>query len=612
MDRRRDVWLLIVLLGTHLYLGNEFRAFANPNVHSRVYLTLAVADHGTLAIDQCVERYGPVQDIAAYGGKTFSDKPPGYSILLTPIAWALRHTVAAGADAREMAIWLRVLGVSIPVALFWYLTRGYWIGVAGDRRLGLMVVLAGALGTNFFIYATQLFSHALAGVLIFLAYRDAAERSMGRAARCGLLLALAFSVDYIVAPAVVVISLFSVLNRSQALVRGAAALFGAALPIAVMWMAYNQACFGSPIRFSYLSHADAQYRPLIEGGWLGMYPPRLQGLLGLTVLPPYGLAVLSPFLVLAPLGWWRMWKIAAERGGAMAGAATFVGVMIFAATLVDWRGGWAVSARYLTPTIPILLVGVAAAIRPDSARAARFFFRVGAAVGLVQVTLIAVTFPDCAPTFRDPPYDMAIPLLRSGCVNGTLWDSAAPAAALLPFAGVMMGTAGWILFGAGWAGIATVGVVCAAQLLMGVRPDYERRLMLADAMWRMGYVCKSDAARAQLHAETLARDPKNAFDLTELAWLRASSPCSEVRDGAKAIELAERLMGVVGQDRADLLDLRAAAYAERGLYDEADRDAQSAILMLDRSGDRSSRERLVAKQAGYRVGRPWRRPAIGR
>ncbi len=612
MEKRRDLWLLFVLLGSHFYLLNEFRAFANPNVHSRVYLTLAIVDHHTLAIDDCIARYGPVQDVAAHADRTFSDKPPGYSVMLAPLAWLLRHTVATGADARGMAIWLRILGVSLPAVLFWYLTRGYWIELAGDRRLGLAVVMAGALGTNFFIYATQLFSHALAGMLLFLAYRAASGRSFGQAARCGLLLALAFSIDYITAPAVLVLLVFAITIRNGARWRGTAALLVAAMPVAALWMIYNQLCFGSPVRFSYLSHAAAEYRPLIDRGWFGMYPPRLEGLLGLTVLPPHGIAVLSPFLLLAPLGWWRMRNSPSERGCALACAATFITTALFAATLVDWRGGWSVSARYLTPTIPLLLVGVAAAIRPANARATRIAFRAGAALGILQVALIAVTFPDCAPTFHDPPYDMAIPLLRAGCVNGAIWDSSAPPAAMLPFASLMLGVASWIILPARWLGAAVVAVTVTGQVFIGLHLDYARRLMVADAMWRMGYVCKSDAARAQLHAETLSKDPKNVFDLTELAWLRAASPCDEVRNANQAIELAERLSQIVGEERPGVLDLRGAACAEAGRFDQATAFADRAVRIAEQTGDRAMVDQLQSKRAAYQRNRPWRRPAVGR
>lgn len=612
MKPPRDLWLLFLLLGTHLYLGNEFRAFANPNVHSRVYLTLAIADHGAFAIDRCIERYGPVQDIAVCGGHTFSDKPPGHSVILAPIAWIIRNTFGADADARTMAIWLRTFGISIPAALFWYFTRGYWIAQAGDRRLGLSVLLAGALGTNFFIYSTQLFSHALAGILIFLALRDATEQSIPRAARCGFFLAVALTIDYIVAPAVLVLTLIAMFVRRRYLIRAGGAMLATSLPIALCWMAYNRACFDSLVRFSYLHHADAQYRPLIERGWLGMYPPRLSGILGLTVLPPHGLFILSPFLAIAPIGWCRMRSAADQRGPAAACTMTFLATLIFAATLVDWRGGWSVSARYLAPTVPLLMIGVAAAVRAHGTRASRWFLRAFAAIGIIQVTVIALTFPDCAPIFRNPPYDLAIPLLRAGCFNGVLWNSAITPAALIPFAAAMAAVAVWILLPNRWPGFLSVAIVIAAQWLAGAHGDYGRDLMLADAMWRMGYYCQSDTALARLHANTLAHDPNNLFDLRQLTWLRAASPCDDVRDPVQAKQLADHLVSVAGAADADAQDASAAAYAASGDFDAAVLAINRAIAAASRSENQVVLKQMADRRAAYKAGKAWRRPVVGR
>src|SRR5262249_21727362 len=191
--------------------------------------------------------------------------------------------------------------------------------------------------------------------------------------------------------------------------------------------------------------ADPHYRSAYQLGFAGVNRPDGLALPGMTILPPHGMALLSPFLILAPLGWWRMWRQPATRGNAVVCTLVCVATGLFISTLVDWRGGWSVSVRYLVTVLPFALEGVAAAIAPREARPARFIFVAGAIVGIVQTALAAVTFPNFPPNFRDPCFDLAIPLLLRGCVNGTLRNSAAPPAELIPFAALMLIAIGWIV-----------------------------------------------------------------------------------------------------------------------------------------------------------------------
>ncbi len=113
-----------------------------------------------------------------------------------------------------------------------------------------------------------------------------------------------------------------------------------------------------------------------------------------------------------------------------------------------------------------------------------------------------------------------------------------------------------------------------------------------------------DALEVLQRASRLA--PNNTSILAALAWLLATSPDSALRDGLRAVELAER--AVAGANRSDLrvLESLAAAYAEAGRFDRAVAVAEQA-LELARSArqDRLVRQ-IQARLELYRAHRPYR------
>jgi hypothetical protein len=115
-------------------------------------MTLSIVDHGTLSIDSYLP-YEDTQDKAFFAGHYYSDKVPGLTVWLVPFAWDLRHILPRTPDPEAMIIALRYFGLALPMVAFWWLACAELERVTGSRRTALALVLAGALGTNFFIYA---------------------------------------------------------------------------------------------------------------------------------------------------------------------------------------------------------------------------------------------------------------------------------------------------------------------------------------------------------------------------------------------------------------------------------------------------------------------------
>lgn len=84
----------------------------------------------------------------------------------------------------------------------------------------------------------------------------------------------------------------------------------------------------------------------------------------------------------------------------------------------------------------------------------------------------------------------------------------------------------------------------------------------------------------------------------------ATAPDSTVRDGARALLLAEQLVAWRSDDAA-YLDTFAAAFAELGRFEDAVRTEQRAVGRLGRGSLRDEYRRHLK---GYENKKPWREP----
>jgi hypothetical protein len=82
------------------------------------------------------------------------------------------------------------------------------------------------------------------------------------------------------------------------------------------------------------------------------------------------------------------------------------------------------------------------------------------------------------------------------------------------------------------------------------------------------------------YTEVLRLDPESDGALNNLAWIRATHPQAEFRDGAEAVRLAERACRVDRYHEPMFMGTLAAAYAEAGRFAEA-------VVMATRARDRA-------------------------
>jgi tetratricopeptide (TPR) repeat protein len=106
--------------------------------------------------------------------------------------------------------------------------------------------------------------------------------------------------------------------------------------------------------------------------------------------------------------------------------------------------------------------------------------------------------------------------------------------------------------------------------------------------------------------KSLEIDPHQMNAAPNLAWILATSPEPATRDGAKAVELAERVLQHAGHPNAIVLRTLAAAYAESGRFPDAINAAEQASQLAMAQGNVGLAEDLQRCIANYRMGRPLR------
>ncbi len=116
------------------------------------------------------------------------------------------------------------------------------------------------------------------------------------------------------------------------------------------------------------------------------------------------------------------------------------------------------------------------------------------------------------------------------------------------------------------------------------------------------------------HAEAIADfgaalklQPEDDGLLNNFAWVLATSPEDNVRDGQRAVELATKAAELSSYTVPHILSTLAAAYAETGDFDAAKKWSAKAVEL---SADDATKEQLAKELASYEEGKPWRESQV--
>jgi hypothetical protein len=360
---RRSLLLAVFLAGAALAYGSLLQpAGCNQTAHYALVQSLA---RGTPRIDRYHQE---TCDTAYVAGHYFAAKAPGLALATLPWFEALRLAGLVPGNPR--------LGARYPLAMIALPRRALWeVGLFGavlpalvllllvrvvvDRILpgfGLPVAALTGLGTLILPFATVLFAHVLGTCLAFGAFALLFLRR--RAFAAGLLAGLAICVDLplgIVAAALAVYAW----RRAPRFVSGAAV---GVLPL----LGFDAWAFGNPLRLSYANavlHGGRSGHDVLGAnsrGFFGIGVPSLHAGIEL-LLSPRGLVVLSPVLLAALGGLWRL-RGRGFRSEAQLALAVFIAFLVYDAGYYLPFGGYVPGPRFLIATIPFLALGLAVAL----------------------------------------------------------------------------------------------------------------------------------------------------------------------------------------------------------------------------------------------------------
>ena len=134
-----------------------------------------------------------------------------------------------------------------------------------------------------------------------------------------------------------------------------------------------------------------------------------------------------------------------------------------------------------------------------------------------------------------------------------------------------------------------------------MQQDNENRFALrglADAQLSVG-----DHAKAKENYErAIEIEPEDDHVLNNLAWLLATSPEMEIRDGKRAIELGLKACELTDYKQAHILSTLAAGYAETGDFENARKWSEKAVEL----GKEDTIEDLKKELESYKQDKPWR------
>jgi len=110
--------------------------------------------------------------------------------------------------------------------------------------------------------------------------------------------------------------------------------------------------------------------------------------------------------------------------------------------------------------------------------------------------------------------------------------------------------------------------------------------------------------------KVLSVEPDNGNAMSNLAWVFATSPDQSIRNGSKAVQLAEQAVRISGGRIAILFRTLAAAYAENDRFVDAIQAAQRGIALANSQGNSGLATELQGSIALYQERKPLRDPSL--
>ncbi|MFN6965011.1 MAG: hypothetical protein ACK4S4_14775 [Pyrinomonadaceae bacterium] len=393
-------------LALAIYLLPMFPHGGSDNELTRWATAASLVEKGSFDIGWTAPLVGPNVDTSTIDGRYYSNKAPAPAVIAAPV-YALMRIFVGPPDASNIRIsWfaMRLVISTLPLLLLaWWLLR---------NGAGEMPVAALLFATPLFVYGLLLFSHVLAAVAIYFAFRLLFDETRGSPRECaiaGSLCGLAVLSEF---PAVFATAVFAVgilVTGTDARLRRILNFVLGGVPFALLLAWYNYALFGSPLSMSYAHESFPQWAEVAGRGAFGIGLPSLANLYLLLLSPSRGLLFTAPVLIVPLIAFARNAELRRSSRMRIALAAAAVTILAISGHGAA-HGGWSFGPRYILLAVPLLMEPWFAAGENDRiapSLLAGILFGVSVSLNVIP----ALTFPFAPPEFAVPHLQFWAPLI---------------------------------------------------------------------------------------------------------------------------------------------------------------------------------------------------------
>src|SRR5206468_8334079 len=136
--------------------------------------------------------------------------------------------------------------------------------------------------------------------------------------------------------------------------------------------------------------------------------------------------------------------------------------------------------------------------------------------------------------------------------------------------------------------------------------NVETRNILGTALIQQGQIREA----IEQWQDALGIEPENGNAASNLAWVFATCPDDSIRDGRRAVELAQKALRISAGKIPMIFRVLAAAYAEDGRFSQAIESAQRGADLATSQGNSALAAELQSNIALYQTGTPLRDPSL--
>ena len=495
--RRRRLWwgILAGIAFVYVWFVPYFPSLNNPNENSRVYQIRAAVELHKLSINEQIDRYGWVNDLAVRDGRYYAGKAPGTTFVGIPIYAALRAWEKLRGHGEvhpfRLLFALRLFGTIAPTLLFIAVFRRFLRRVVDDDVVANAMTIAIAIGSMLMPYALLFVNHSLTAATAFgtviathAAVRARDQVGPGRVPTrawlwlglAGMLLSATSALDYALAPVSLLLLVWVPIRFGLSWASTAGAWLGASIP-AIWTGVYHTICWGGPFQLSVSRLANTQFQANHSQGVFGIVGPVPAALWGNLLSPSKGLFYLTPLFVLAMMATIAAVVRSRSRRDAVLCLLVVWWMLLYSCSLTNWDAGWTVGPRYATVMVPFAFYSMALAWERLGTWARRLMLPLGAglaALGVCSTAFTSAIFPHLPPDYVNPVYEIIWPLWRDGFAPmslGTVWFGWTGRLSQVPFIVVVAVLVLYLLRAGGrglgtrwWAGMIGAAAACAIVL----------------------------------------------------------------------------------------------------------------------------------------------------